>query len=102
MQIYWELLLIFTTIFLGFFLLVSWILLFRHISDVKPKKLQELSNKKSVIKLPTIINLDIPVFLKYLVSDEKDDTPKIKVHKRILAIGLPLFIILDLYLLFFT
>ena len=100
--IFKEVLLILLGLTVFFVVMLNWIIFYNYLKKKRPKVLEKIRNKKSIIRLPTIINLDIKEFLTYLIKDDKQDDIRIKIHKRIQFFGYIIFIILIIYILFFT
>lgn len=86
-------------VILGIIGIINYVLFIKYLEKNHFTLLKKLENKKSIIKLPTIINLD-PYFFKYVFTIQKSDDYKIKIHKIIYQICLIGVIILLIYTLF--
>lgn len=85
--------------------LSSWVGLINHflymgyLKKYKPLIYNSLANKKSLIKLPTFMNLDLKLFWKYNLNFVKEKDHRIKLHKIIYLTISFIFIVVSIILL---
>ena len=93
----WDILLSLLAMLIG---LINWIFFYRHLEKKDGAILEKLAYR-SLIKLPTIINLDPYNLIEFLLKDDKKTDLRTKVHKRIQLICLITFVSLLIHALIF-